>query len=856
MSQGRKVITPAKPKYTAAKRIFLLITIVVPVVALLVNQLPSFTVKDASCRITSCLDHAITELSHQYDQYRSASVPYESQLYNDTMFWGTYRPNVLMGVKSRSAHPLLFGIAWYDEKGYIPTRHDATENEHLMFRWELHDGVFFGSQIIVDKENRLEVTVDFLKLPDGSGWNVRVTCRRESSHPLYFVTYFAHEGGAKLAPLSVLVVGADNEHLPSAFTPDDAEHIAAFGSDAIGVAGAVLGDNHRRRFVAAVSDECPLFANRTQWEIHQFTKPQGSSWNLDFRSAAGISKTQKAFADRNGKHNVVVLKKRYTSDFRATVALRDDSYAGPDRFLTQCQLSQTLQSQKVSFENRFLATFGSSFNDDRVIENPKLAERHRNVIGKQKALLLAMTSSALSNLIGGIGYWEGKYLTVAKEIDELSDAQGKEVKSLPGRPSVEEETTAAVTLFSAVPSRAKFPRGFLWDEGFHQLLLSKWDPEISKDVISHWLLSVIDESTGWIPREQILGSEARSRVPREFTAQHPLHANPPSMVLTVQDFALKRNKTVSDRVFLQRILPNLKKWRDWFHNSQCGGHNCTKLPRSGLDEVMKLGSLDEIAVQLRYRWRSRNNFHLLACGLDDYPRPVCPRRHRRELHVDLVSWMSLMTTTINVIERETSLDGDEQSNEERKGIPWEGVIESLHYDSSNHRFADVTGCDGHVPANVKTTAFNDHFSPYVGYVSLFPLVTMAINDRAKALEVIRLAKRNLNSGFGLQSLSNSSRNLLDTLHQSHENYWTGPIWINLNFMFLRALKLKYIDLVGAEARDFYEELRLDLIENIAKEFKRTGKLWENYHWGSGKGQGTAPFTGWTALIVLILGEKY
>ena len=46
--------------------------------------------------------------------------------------------------------------------------------------------------------------------------------------------------------------------------------------------------------------------------------------------------------------------------------------------------------------------------------------------------------------------------------------------------------------------------------GFHQLLVSKWDKTISMDIIQHWLNMINHE--GWIPREQILGSEARSKV--------------------------------------------------------------------------------------------------------------------------------------------------------------------------------------------------------------------------------------------------------------------------------------------------------------------------------------------------------
>ena len=63
--------------------------------------------------------------------------------------------------------------------------------------------------------------------------------------------------------------------------------------------------------------------------------------------------------------------------------------------------------------------------------------------------------AALSNMLGGLGYFHG-----SSKIKLPALAEG-------GPSRVVESWPAA--LYTGVPSRSFFPRGFLWDEGFHQV---------------------------------------------------------------------------------------------------------------------------------------------------------------------------------------------------------------------------------------------------------------------------------------------------------------------------------------------------------------------------------------------------
>lgn len=86
----------------------------------------------------------------------------------------------------------------------------------------------------------------------------------------------------------------------------------------------------------------------------------------------------------------------------------------------------------------------------------------------------------LSNLIGGIGYFHGTDVvdrSAAPEYDEENEGFWEETAEARARAHAVLE--GPKQLFTSVPSRPFFPRGFLWDEGFHLIPVLEWDTDLA-----------------------------------------------------------------------------------------------------------------------------------------------------------------------------------------------------------------------------------------------------------------------------------------------------------------------------------------------------------------------------------------
>jgi hypothetical protein len=106
-----------------------------------------------------------------------ASLPAESP----NRFWGTYRPQLYFGLKTRSPRSPLFGLMWFTQQrmNQMPRiRHWCDHGDQLRYGWMAHDGVNFGWQDIID--DGYVLSTYFAKRPGGQhggDWTAKILVR-------------------------------------------------------------------------------------------------------------------------------------------------------------------------------------------------------------------------------------------------------------------------------------------------------------------------------------------------------------------------------------------------------------------------------------------------------------------------------------------------------------------------------------------------------------------------------------------------------------------------------------------------------------------------------------------------------
>lgn len=698
------------------------------------------------------------------------------------------------------------------------------------YGWTSYDVRKGGMQIVNDTGNKLDLLTQFAKISDDeptSKWGLRVKgIPRVNARDHQKTTL-------------IFYLGSENSN--SRIECLEGHKSNPSNSDVV-CNGAMVGLHN---FKLQIPDHRVDSDSRQRTSVKSLTVPTDTIWlakSIFTDQLEGSSSHEGMVADNPGEGNLHFVQKSFEGGFEFDVLFSPDPIS---EAMTSMSLTQAIQDALSTFSERF-----------RSVYPPQAPFQDEQYIG--------FSQSLLSNLMGGIGYFYGTSkvdISSALEYAETDQDFWEKATSAQSRAVVEEQ--GPYQLFSAVPSRPFFPRGFLWDEGFHLQAIQDWDMDLALEIVSSWF-DLMDEN-GWIAREQILGPEARSKVPSEFQTQYPHYANPPTLFLAVQAFVARLSgespffgapsRYLSDpaasKAFLKMIYPKMKRHYEWFCRTQAGDLENYQIPGPEFNKG--------------YRWRGRTPQHLFTSGLDDYPRAQPP--HPEELHVDALCWVGFMAVSLGEISAFLGEKEDQTMFLEHETDVIRS-IDGIHWSEPDQAYCDTTIVDGNRVEKIC----------HKGYISLFPFLVGLIGPDHSHLEAVLDLIRDpeeLWSPYGLRSLS-----LKDKYYGKDENYWRSPVWININYMVMQRLLVSLLvflffplfrsprNIISSfttiqelaqqpgphqqKLREIYTELRLNLVNTVFKSWKETGFAWEQYNPETGKGQRTQYFTGWTSLIVSIL----
>ncbi|CDK28708.1 unnamed protein product [Kuraishia capsulata CBS 1993] len=760
----------------------------------------------------------------------------------DSLLWGPYRSNLYVGVRPRVPRSLLSGLMWFNVDSHAPIRkikHFCDQGDDLAgFGWLKYDPRQGGIQRIEDNESHITLTSEFVKTKDGN-WALRIKgtpFKGFDKVKTSLVFYTGLEGEGLLAhaglkdelslyngnfkltgyaetiggPFNVQITDgpSSNKHVRSktkllhpAFDPSKTHHLSL----------QVPDDN-----IWKAKD---IYLTLLQESIGEFATDPKDLARIPPEQLFSLRNTQ------NFEGNLHFVQKIYEGAFEFDIIFNLEESLNK---IKEEDIADLVKSSVDSFDDKFAQKFQ--------LQAPFNTVNH-TIFAKE----------FLSQLMGGVSYFYGDHL-VDSEAD-LDEESFDNVK-LVGKPDGPHE------LFTAVPSRPFFPRGFYWDEGFHLLPILEYDTDFALEILKSWF-SQIDED-GWIAREQILGPEARSKVPEEFQVQNANIANPPTLMLVftkLLEMASKNQEAVGSigtyntkslddydltdlgdvhlkyphllASYAENIYPDLQRHYEWFRRTQRGElREFDRTPHSMTEA---------------YRWKGRTRKLCLPSGIDDYPRAEADIA---ELNVDLISWIGVMTRSMKSI---ATLLGKKEDAIKYSSIFSDITqnIEDLHWSEKDQNYCDLSVDDKD----------EDLFVCHTGYVTLFPFLHKLIpEDSGHLLPLLKILTdpEQLWTDFGIRSLSKQ-----DEFFHTEEDYWRGSIWINLNYLVLESLQhYGTAERVNPQAKSLakkaYRELRENVVNNVYREYTRTGYAWEQYDEATGEGKRTKHFLGWTSLVVLMM----
>ena len=806
-----------------------------------------------------------------------------SDIHNSKYLWGTYKPNLYFSMKQKQKETPVFGLMWYGIKdNYFSSkvdigdilRHECAKTDKIKYYWPYHNGLDYANELIKDEENNVILDIQNIK----------------TKYDINDQSWISIIKGKKLNQNSK-INKINNIGLILYFSLEEfsMDKKAIFNGENIKIDDTNYELNEMRFGEEIEKFNIEITEGKEGIKYSQYQKYRKGyqyNWRVKQFVEESLKSNQEIYAKKNTTYSYIPFDEMAKTKQPNIVAIQivfsmsnliKDNFEIIVRYSNNKNKKQETKDDIYLLINKKREEFNNKFNEIFSLKNIEEIKNNKNYIldEKNSESLQQMSKEALSNILGGIGYFHGSI-------------KPKENNN------IDENVIGEKGLFTATPCRSYFARGFLWDEGFHQLIISKWDLELSLDMVNTWLDTM--SLQGWIPREQIRGTEAEAQVPVEFREQDFNVANPPSLLFPIKAFALyyqynqnKKNDLYGMKELLIKFYKKLKSWMNWFENTQKSGKNL-------------------------YHWNMRNSEHNYPSGFDDLPRGMTP--NDEENHLDLNIWLLELEKTLlllsqyfdkesieiyneNIKQRKDSIKNHLFNNElniysdylgpqfkkiqvkkyPRKVFPYlwrndnqcgEKVLNPIGTRAECNPYSDSPCCSefgwcGNTPNHcnckkcLKSYKLEERkeykkkentFNPHIGYINLFPIFfgDFKENDLGDLFKYLS-NKNEFLSEYGIRSLVRN-----DLLYRTGDDYWRGKIWIQINYLALRGLKKYFWD--NDDVKKIYDKIRYGVINAVYRTWKKNHVFYENYDDITGEGVMNHPFNGWTSTILLILSENY
>jgi putative isomerase len=341
------------------------------------------------------------------------------------------------------------------------------------------------------------------------------------------------------------------------------------------------------------------------------------------------------------------------------------------------------------------------------------------------------------------------------------------------------EPSGHVAHEAMMPSKVQYVGIWNWDACFHALAFRHVDPELARDQLRTMLACQLPD--GMIP-DAVYDEAVVASI------EHPLRAEvtkPPIMAWA----ALKLHETDPDPAFLQEIYVPLVRWNAWWFSMND----------------------DDADGLVQYN-------HPYSSGLDDSPlwdygMPVESPDLNTYLCVQMGS-LAMMAETLGM---------------EAEGAMWRRRAAAIV-----RRMIEDFWDEG---AGLFRALHENQPVPVVTPFNLYPLWTGQLPDRIRERLVARLTDPG--AFWGEIAVPSVARN---DSHYDPERMWRGPVWVNINYIFIEALRQ-----IGEH------DLAQSLLEKTLALIMSHPGIYEYYHSQTGEPSATAANAfGWTAAVFIDL----